>query len=192
MRTLSPAVLAALASGNAVIVQMVHMAFSSGAIALNSSTWDLVFGGVTYRGAAGLGSVSAITDKPGEVQGIRLDIAGGSPASISLALDDADIVQGTPLTLSTAILDAASYQVLDVVTDWVGRLDTMAISEDGKQAAISVTAESRAVDLLRGNASSYSDGDQRARFPGDLAFAFVVSAVDKKIVWPAREYFLKS
>lgn len=192
MRTLSAPVLAALAAGNTVVVQMVHMAFTSGVIALNSSTWDLTFGAVTYRGAAGLGSVSAITDKPGEVQGIQLDIAGGSSANVSLALDDADVVQGTPLTLSTAILDATTYQVLDVMTDWVGRLDTMAITEDGEQAAVSVTAESRAVDLLRGNASSYSDGDQRARFAGDLAFEFVVSGIDKKIVWPAREYFLQS
>lgn len=191
MRILSGPVLAALASGNAAIVQLVHLAFSTGAIALNSSTWNLEWSGVTYQGAAGLGSISQITDKPGEVQGIQLDIAGGPASNISLALDDADIVQGTVLTLRTAIMDGTTFQVLDAPIDWVGRLDTMSIVEDGEQAAVRVTAESRAVDLLRGNAASYSDGDQRARFPGDLGFEFVVSGVDKKIVWPAREYFVK-
>lgn len=191
MRTLSAPVIAALASGQAVLVQLVHMAFSTGAIALNTSTWDLEFGGVLYKGAYGLGSVSATVDKPGEVQGLQLDLAGGSAASVSLALDDADLVQGTVLTIRTAIIDATTYQVLDAPVDWVGRLDTMAIVEDGEQAAVRVTAESAAVDLLRGSVRNYSDGDQRAISATDRVFEYVVDQADKQIVWPAREHFLK-
>lgn len=191
MRTLSAPVLAALASGNAVIVQLVHMAFSSGAIALNSSTWNLVWDGVTYQGAYGLGSISAIADKPGEVQGLQLELSGGSAASVSMALDDADIVQGTLVTIRTAVLDATTYAVLDAPVDWVGRMDTMAISEDGQTAVVRVTVESGAVDLLRGNPQTYNDGDQQAIYPGDLAFEFVVDQAAKPVVWPAREYFLK-
>ncbi len=191
MRTLSAPVLAALASGHAVIVQLVHMAFSSGAIALNSSNWNLVWDGVTYQGAYGLGTISAIADKPGEVQGIQLELSGGSAASVSMALDDADLVQGTLVTIRTAVLDATTYAVIDAPIDWVGRMDTMAISEDGQQAVVRVTAESGAVDLLRGNPATYSDGDHQAVYAGDLAFEYVVDQADKPVVWPAREYFLK-
>ena len=191
MRTLSPAVFAAFASSNVVLVQLIHMAFTSGAIALNTSNWDLEFGGVTYKGAYGLGSVSATVDKPGEVQGLQLDLAGGSAASVSLALDDSDVVQGTVLTIRTAVLDAATYAILDAPIDWIGRLDTMSIVEDGTQAAVRVTAESAAVDLLRGSVRNYTDGDQQQISAGDRAFEYVVDQADKQIVWPAREYFLK-
>lgn len=191
MKSYSSATLAALASGHVAIVRLVHMAFSSGAVALNVSNWDLLWLGVTYKGAYGLGAVSQINDKPGEVQGITLKLSAGDPARIALALDAADIVQGTVVTLRTAIIETASYTILDAPIDWVGKCDTMAISESGTTAEVGVTAESRAVDLLRGNPSTYTDADQQALFAGDRAFEYVVSQSDKPIIWPAREFFFK-
>ena len=191
MKTLSAPVLAALAGGSVALVQFVHMVFPGGVVALNSSNWDLVWSSVTYKGAYGLGSVSAITDKPGEVQGLSLQIMAGDDATIALALDSADRVQGAVVTIRTALVETTTYPVLDAPIDWVGKCDTMAISEDGATVVISVSAESGAVDLLRGNPSTYSDADQQALYAGDLAFEFVVNQADKPIVWPSREYFYK-
>ncbi|MEI6600261.1 MAG: hypothetical protein WCN21_07290, partial [Comamonadaceae bacterium] len=70
-----------------------------------------------------------------------------------------------------------------------GTLDTMAIGEDGNQATIRVTAESRAVDLLRGNPWTYSDADQRVVSSTDGAFKYVVDQVDKPVIWPAKAFF---
>ena len=191
MRVFSSEVNDALAAGTVVLVQLILLEFPGGTVALNTSNWNFTVGDVDYKGAYGLGSISLIEDKPGEVQGIRLELAGGASASITLALDEADEVQGTPCTVSTAILHASTYTVLDAVVDWAGRLDTMSISEDGHQAAIGVTAESSAVDLLRGNPLTYSDSSQQAVYPNDRAFEYVVSQADQPVVWPAREYFLK-
>lgn len=189
MRSLSAPVLAALASGSVALVQLLRMDFSTTPIYLNSSTWDLVFGGITYKGAYGLGQISAITDKPGEVQGITLELHGADAARISLALDDTDVVQGTPVTIRTAIIDTSTYQILDAPIEWVGTMDTMSIAEDGQTASIAVTCESRAVDLLRGNPAFYSDTDQRIRNATDGSFKYVVDQIDKPLVWPSREYF---
>lgn len=191
MKSYSSATLAALASGHVAIVRLVHLAFSSGAVALNISNWDLVWLGVTYKGAYGLGSVSQISDKPGEVQGITLQLSAGDPARIALALDEAHSVQGTVVTLRTAIIETTNYTIVDAPIDWVGQCDTMSISESGTTAEVGVTAESRAVDLLRGNPSTYSDADQQALFAGDRAFEYVVSQSDKPIIWPAREFYFK-
>ena len=191
MKSYSSATLAALASGHVAIVRLVHMAFSSGVVALNVSNWDLVWLGVTYKGAYGLGAVSQITDKPGEVQGITLQLSAGDPARIALALDSANVVQGTVVTLRTAILETVNYTIVDAPIDWVGRCDTMTISESGTSAEVGVTVESRAVDLLRGNPSTYTDADQQSLFAGDRAFEYVVSQSDKPIIWPAREFFFK-
>jgi hypothetical protein len=179
-----------LAGASIAIVQLVHLGFPT-AIALNTSTWDLTWGGVTYKGAYGLGQVSAITDKPGEVQGITLELAGGDSAVIALALDDADQVQGTPCTIRTAIMDATSYQILDAPVEWTGTLDTMGIAEDGNSASIRVTAESRAVDLLRGSPWMYNDADQTAINASDRSFSFVADQIDKPVVWPAKSWFYK-
>jgi hypothetical protein len=191
MKTYSAPVLAALAAGDVVVVQLVELQFPSGTVALNTSNWHLVWGGVTYLGAYGLGSVSPVKDSPGEIQGISFTLSGGDSSSIALALDAATEVQGTPAIIRPAILDTTTFQILDAPIDWAGTLDTMSIEEDNNQATISATAESAAVDLLRGNLSTYSDADQQAMFPGDLAFQFVVSQVDQPVVWPAREYFFQ-
>ena len=56
---------------------------------------------------------------------------------------------------------------------------------------VTATAESTAVDLLRGSAMTYSDGDQQSLYPGDRAFEYVVDQANKPIVWPSKEYFQK-
>lgn len=191
MKTLASGVATALASGQVAIVQLVHLAFSSGAAALNTSTWDLVYGGVTYQGAAGLGSISAVTDKPGEVQGITLEIFGDA-ANIALALDASDIVQGTVCTIRTAVVDISSESaitVLDAPAEWVGILDTMSIGEDGQQCGVRVTAESRAVDLLRGTPWRYTTEEQHLVNATDDSFKYVVDQVDKPVIWPAKAFF---
>lgn len=173
-----------------VLVQLVYLGFST-PVALNTSTWDIVFGGITYKGAYGLGQISAITDKPGEAQGLTLELAGGDTASIALALDDADDVQGAQIIIRTAVLDGTNYQVLDAPIEWLGTLDTMSIAEDGNSASIRVTAESAAVDLLRGTPFYYTDADQLVVSGNDRSFKYVVDQIDKPIVWPAKSYFYK-
>jgi hypothetical protein len=190
VKTLSAPTLAALGGGSVAIVQLVYLGFST-PLALNSSTWDLTWAGTTFKGAYGLGQLSAITDKPGEVQGITLELAGGDSAVISLALDDADLVQGTPCVIRTAILDTSTYTILDAPIEWTGTLDTMAIAEDGQSASIRVSAESRAVDLLRGTPFMYNDADQVAINASDRAFKYVVDQIDKPVVWPAKSWFYK-
>ena len=180
----------AYAAPSLAIVQLVYLGFPT-PLALNSSTWDLTWAGVTYKGAYGLGQLSAITDKPGEVQGITLELAGGDAAVISLALDDADLVQGTPCIIRTAVLETVNYTILDAPIEWTGTLDTMAIAEDGTSASIRVSAESRAVDLLRGTPWFYNDADQVAVLATDRSFKYLVDQIDKPVVWPAKSWFYK-
>jgi len=191
MKSFSTSVLAALAAGHVVVVQLLELQFPSGTIALNTSNWHLTWSGVTYQGAYGLGSISPVEDAPGEVRGISFTVDGGSSSNISLALDGAGEVQGTPAILRTAVFDTSNHTILEAPIVWSGTLDTMAIEEGAESATITATAESRAVDLLRSNASTYSDADQQALFPGDLAMQYIVSQVDQPVVWPSREYFFQ-
>lgn len=187
MRVLSASALAAISGQQLTLAQLVLLEFPGLTIALNSSVVDLVWDGVTYKGAAGLGSVGQIDDSPGEVKGLEFTLSGVPAENISLALDDSAIVQGKPTTVRTAILNSA-YQVADAPIEFRGRLDTMSIAEDGETCTIRATAESSAVDLLNGTPLTYSDADQKFLYPGDRAFELVTSQANAPVVWPSAAW----
>ncbi len=188
MRSLSATTIAVLNGQVIRMVQLVYLGFAS-PIGLNLSTMPITWDGVVYQGAGAIGAISEIDDSPGEIKGLTFSLAGVDPAYISLALDDAAVVQGTPCYIRTALLDE-NYTVVDAPLDWSGRLDTMSITEDGETCTISVTAESSAVDLLNGVATTYSSADQKAIDPTDRAFDYLLSQVGQPVVWPNRQWFI--
>lgn len=191
MKTLSAPVLAALASPSVPLVQLVLLDFSSGAVALNTSNWNLTWGGIQYLGAAGMGTISAIDDSPGEIKGLQFEMSGVSSSAISMALDGSDQWQGTPVSIYTAIIDPSTYQILDAELEWSGLGDTMTIREDGETCAITATAESSAVDLLRGTPMTYTQADQALVDSSDTAFQYVNSQADQPVIWPDKSFFQK-
>jgi hypothetical protein len=191
VKTLSGGVLSVLAGSSVPVVQLVRLDFTSGTIALNSSNYTLTWAGVTYVGASGLGKVNQILDAPGEIKGLQFEFSGVSANAVSLALDGADEWQGCPVTILTAILDPTTYAVLDAEIEWSGLGDTMSLKEDGENSVIQATAESSAVDLLRGIPLTYTDADQQALHPGDSAFQYVNQQADQPVVWPDKQFFQK-
>lgn len=189
MRTLTGPAVTAIGGRELSVAQLIYMQFPGLPVALCSANTDIIHEGITYRAAAGLGSISAIDDSPGEIKGLQLELSGVPTEYIALALDDADIVQGTLLAIRLAILNIDGL-LLDAPLDWLGRLDTMSIQENGDTCSIAVTAESSAVDLLRGNALTTSDADQRSLHPGDRAFEYVISQANIPIVWPTKQLFI--
>lgn len=189
MRTLTAPAIAALAQGSVALVQLIELGFST-PVRLNTSNMHITYDGQVYQGAAGLGRIGAIEDAPGEVKGLQFELAGVAAALVAVALDDADEWQGVPLTIRTAILDQ-DYQVVDSPIEWTGTGDTMSLSEDGETAVVTATAESSAVDLLRGHPLTTSDVDQQTVAPGDRAFEYVTSQADQPVVWPSREWFYR-
>lgn len=188
MKSLSGPTVTALSGAVLSMAQLVYMDFPGFPVAMTSANFPIIFGGITYLGAAGIGSIGAIDDSPGEIKGLQFTMSGVPTEYLALALDDAAIVQGAPVTIRLAILSGPD--VLDAPIDWAGRLDTMSIEEDGDTCSITVTAESTAVDLLRGSALTYSNVDQQALYPGDRAFEYVNSQYGQRIVWPAKQWIL--
>lgn len=191
MRSVSAGVTAAFASGEVALATLVKIVFPGATVLLNSSGYDLSHNGDTYLASRGLGRVSPITDRPGELPGLKLELLQVDSANIAAALDESDEVQGSSITISTAVISSTTHQIIDVETDWTGYGDTMSIAEDGETAVIGLSGESKGVDLLRGNPLVYNDADQQSRVPGDRYFEYVVSQSDQPVVWPTREWFFK-
>ena len=190
MKTLSTAANTALSSGTVNMIQLLLLEFSTTTIALNTSNFDFDYEGITYKGAYGMGSISEVDDSPGEIKGLQFTLNGGSADLIALALDDAKVWQGTPVTLRTAIL-SDDYVILDAPTTWTGFGDTMSIAEDDNTTVINATAETSAVDFMRSDPLVYNHADQQVLYPSDLGFNLILSQIDKQVVWPAKSFFYK-
>ena len=192
MKSISPTFAAALAGQTPQIAQLVAMYFPSGTVALNSMNRPVDYGGITYRGAAGLGEISQIEDSIGsEVKGLQLAMSGTTAEMLALALADATVVQGVRLVIRLALIGGDGF-VIDAPVDWDGYLDTMSIDADGEKCTIAATAESSAVDFLRGNSMTTSNADQQALYPGDRAFEYIVSQSGVPVVWPTKQYYIDS
>ena len=189
MITLTAEAQAALAAPTVNMVQLLLLQFAT-PVALNSSNYDFTYNGITYKGAYGMGVISEIDDSPGEIKGVQFTLNSSSPGVIALALADAKTWQSTPVVIRTAILDG-NYNIVDAPVVWSGVGDTMSISEGEDSATVQCTAESSAVDFLRGSVFTYSDADQKTIYPSDNGFGLIVSQVDKPVVWPTKAWFYK-
>lgn len=188
MRSLSTAAAAALAGAVVPIAILVEMDLTE-PLFLNTSSLDLVIGGVTYYGAKGLGQIGSIQETTAELPKITFELAGVQPTMISLALQEP--VQGKAVRIKMAVFDPTTGALLDVRLRYAGWLDVMSIADGKDAAAISVSSESATLDLLRPSGIYYSDSDQQSLVPGDLAFQYVNDQVEQKIVWPSASFFRK-
>lgn len=187
MKTISAPGMAALASGVAPFAVLVTMAFSPTALNLCTSNIPLLAGGITYNGLGGLGKISAVESTAAEIKQLQFELSGATIANMGLLLGTP--VQGTPVTVSLAIIDPTTYAVTDVVPVWAGALDTMSLDDGSSSSTITVTAEHVGIDLNRPAPLYYLDSDQQTLHPGDLFFQYTSQQFDQQIVWPNAAYF---
>jgi len=64
-----------------------------------------------------------------------------------------------------------------------GRMDTMSIKDSGDTANISLTAESRLIDLERSRERRYTSEDQKIDYPNDKGLEFIADLQNQEIVW---------
>lgn len=187
MKTISASGMAALAAGVSPFAVLVSMGFSPTPLNLCSANLNLVAGGITYSGVAGLGRISAVQNTASEIKQIQFELSGAAVASMELLLGTP--VQGTPATIKLAILDPVTYAVTDVIPMWAGVLDTMTLDDGASASTITVTAEHVGIDLNRPSPLYYADSDQQTLHPGDLFFQYTSQQFDQQIIWPNANFY---
>ena len=171
---------------------------------------DLDFEGDTYTGTGDLMQISELQESSDiAARGATLTLSGIPSNLINLAIDEpyqgriAKIKfgvfgQGVPDGSFLTINDAGDYLLLNDAGDklktdyadtlalfdmFVGRMDQMTIADGGDTSTISLTVESKLIDLERARSRRYTDNNQQSRFPGDLAFQFVTRLQDENLTW---------
>jgi hypothetical protein len=164
---------------------LVEMQLASGTVRLCGLDFDVDWGGFTWTGARGLGSVDTIEEAPGEITGLSLSLAGVTEAHIAEVL--LEPIQGRTVIVRLAVLDKSTNPPTVVVDGnvWQGLLDVQRYIEGS--ATVTVTAENRLIEWDRPRLIRFSDEDQRRTYPADGFFKHLPQMVERTITIFSKE-----
>lgn len=180
-RSLSNDVVTEINSAETQPILLFEGEFISGFFRAWSGFGDLSWGGFTWQGAGTLMGISPI-DETAEVsaQGITVSLSGIPSGMLSLVLSD--VQQNAPGKVWIGFLNNGAV-IADPVLLFEGRLDVPSIDDSGETASISITYESRLIDLSRPRVSRYTDEEQKREFPSDVGCEFVADLQEKTLNW---------
>lgn len=156
--------------------------FDSGALRLWNDISPITWNGVEWTGAGNLIGVSEVTESQ-ELKAIGVSVRlSGIPSSIiSIAL--AEDYQGRKCNIWLGLMNESGQIITDPYLLFGGRADVMQIEDGGTAASVTLTAESRLIDLERSRQRRYEHEDQIALYPGDLFYQYGPSFQDSVINW---------
>lgn len=156
--------------------------FASGWVRVWTGDFDLTWEGQTWIGAGaliGLGTLEDTTDIV--ASGTVVSLSGVPLDLISLAITEAR--QGKLGRIWLALLTPEREIIADPLQAFSGRLDVPEISEDGATCTITLSYESRLIDLGTPRSWRYTHESQQALYPGDMGFEHVTAIQDRDITW---------
>lgn len=159
----------------------VELFFDSGTIRLWSGHESRSYGGNSFIGAGNLLSIN-LADESTEIaaKSVSVGLNGINSSIVSLALSE-DYRDRT-LKIWLWFLDSGSI-VSDPYNVFTGYMNTINVQDSGETCSISVTAESRLVDLQRPRLRRYTSEDQKIEFPSDLGLDFVTNIQEAQVKW---------
>lgn len=153
---------------------------SGGFIRAWSGSGDITVGGEVYTGVGSLGGISEVEETEDlRATGITISLTGVDPVYLSAALQS--IRQGLPARVYLLLLDSSRAVIADPISIWSGFTDVPEIVEGGDTATISISVESRLLELERSGTSRYTDEEQQRLWPGDRGFEFVPALQDAEV-----------
>ncbi len=181
-RDLTPAVADALAEQDLRPAILFEGAFPSGMVRIWTGVGSVEWDDKVWTGVGvllGLGALEETSDVV--AAGTTVSLSGVPLDLISLAIEEAQ--QGSPGRIWLALLTEDRQIIADPVQAFSGRLDVPEIAEDGSSCTITISYESRLIDLNVPRNWRYTHESQQVLFPGDLGFAHVTAIQDREITW---------
>ena len=181
-RTITPAVIAELASGQVRPAIFFEAQFPSGFLRLWSGLGDITWAGQVWVGAGTLMGIGAIEESADVVAtGTTITLSGIPSDLVSLCLVNAR--QGLPGKVWIGFMTAAGAVIADPILAFAGRLDVPSILDGAERCEIQITYESRLIDLNRAREFRYTNESQQLFSAGDKGFEYVSALQDKEVRW---------
>jgi hypothetical protein len=156
--------------------------FSSGWIRVWSGPGTLTWDGKDWSGVGDFMSVSPMSET-GTVSatGITVGLSGIPSDLISVVYNEAR--QGKIGKVYIGAFDSTGAIVADPYMAFAGKLDVPTDSDDGESAKITITYETRLIDLERPRERRFTPESQKIDYPDDEGFAFVAPLQDAQLTW---------
>jgi hypothetical protein len=181
-RALTSGTLAEVSKSRVYPVVFVEIDFADGPQYVWSGIGTKSWNSQTWIGLGYLGKIDAIEEGADiEARGVTLTLNGIPQALLNEAL--AQTRQGQAVKIWAGFTDASGNVIVDPFQSFAGRLDVPTIDEGGETATISITAESRLIDLHRSRERRYTPDDQAIDYPTDQGFNYVPSLQESSVVW---------
>jgi hypothetical protein len=176
-RTIPADLLTALGQTNVAPFYAVEFDFDTAPVRFWTGYGDRTIEGNTYIGAGsliGIGGLEEVADL--SAKSATITLSGVPVELVSLALQE-------PYQNRACRILFGVTNVADVIEVFGGFMDVMTIEDSGETSTISLTVESKLVQLERAKELRYTNESQRALFPSDTFFSFVADLQDKEVVW---------
>lgn len=176
-RTIPSALLTAITARECEPFFAFEALLDGGALRIWTGHGDRTIGGNTYTGGGaliGMGEISEVIDLT--AQSVTVTLSGLASGILSASLSE-------PYQGRVANIYVGERSTSEVLLAFSGRIDTMSPDDDGATAAITVTIESKLVDLQRARGRRYTKESQKALYPGDTFFDWTADLADKQVPW---------
>ena len=128
----------------------------------------------------GTGSLLTIGDleEVGDLssKSVELTLSGIPVSLVSLALQE-------PYQRRVMRMYLGEQSNSSVVEIFSGKMDKMRISDEADSSVISLTVESKLIELERPSGWRYTNENHQSRYAGDTFFSYVQSMQDQTLVW---------
>ena len=177
--------------------------FDTAPVRLWTGLGELLVGDDIYTGGGNMLTLDDIQESADiSATGAKITLSGLPPEVLSLALQEQ--YQGRFATIFLGLLDVSNNYLLnedgtyvlrenkgrivinsgdELINIFSGYLDQMNIAEGPATSAVTLSIESKLIDLQRKRIKRFTHGDQQRRFPGDLGFSNVEELQDQRFEW---------
>lgn len=174
-RTVPAAILTALAQPEVEPFYAVEIDLDSGPIRLWTGYGDRTIEGNTYTGGGTLMAIEGLEEVADlSAKNITLTLSGMPSSVVSLALQEP--YQRRKVRVLWGVRD-----VSDFIEVFSGSLNQMVIEDSADSGTISVTVDSKLVELERASNRRYTSESHKSRYATDTFFDFVADIQDKGV-----------
>jgi hypothetical protein len=180
-RSIPSGLLTALTAPSVEPFYAVEMLFDTAPVRFWTGVGERVIEGNTYIGAGGLlgiGDLEEIGDL--SAKSATISISGISTDVLSLALVE-------PYQRRVCRVLFGVVGSTDVIEMFSGKMNTMSIEDAPDSAVVTLTIESRLIELQRAKPRRYNHESHIARYPGDTFFSLVADLQDRQVVWGRKQ-----
>lgn len=183
-RTIASGILSKLDDELVYPFYAVELQFDGNPVYAWTGVGTITIDGNEYIGVANMLQISDVEETQDiAARGMTLTLSGIPSDLLSLALTEP--YQGRICKVYLGFMTSwenpdASPDTMEIFS---GYMDQMTIDEGAETSMISVSVESRLIDLERPRNRRYTAENQKIRYSGDRAFDFVESLQDQRLAW---------